>query len=110
MRWRDAGDSGGGSAAGGSGTLNEASLYRLLKIILRSSATVSIEADDSHFRLTLSAVGALTRAERTVLEGAAQVDRITLSGRELSFYSNRGDRTAVTMPGITTAMRGATSR
>ena len=107
MRWRDAGDSGGGSAAGGSGTLNEAPLYRLLKIILRSSATVSIEADDSHFRLTLSAVGALTRAERTVLEGAAQVDRITLSGRELSFYSNRGDRTAVTMPGITTANEGS---
>jgi len=43
MRWRDEGDSGGGSA----------SLHTLLKAMLRSSATVRIEADDPPLTLTL---------------------------------------------------------
>ena len=42
MRWRDEGDSGGG-----------ASLHTLLKAMLRSSATVRIEADDPPLTVTL---------------------------------------------------------
>ena len=103
MRWRDAGDSGGGSAAGSSGTLNKASLYALLKTILQSSERVHIEADDPHFRLTLS----LTDDARVVLEGAVQVDGIDLSGRDLAFYSDGGSSIGFTMPGITTADEGS---
>ena len=109
MRWRDAGDSGGGSAAGGGGTLDQASLYCLLKDILRPSATVHVEADDSRSTLTLS--GRLEDAERRTLEGAVQVDGITLSGRDVVFASNGGDEenrtTSVRMAGITTADEGS---
>ena len=103
MRWRDAGDSGGGSAAGSSGTLNKASLYALLKTILQSSERVHVEADDPHFRLTLS----LTDDARVVLEGAVQVDGIDLSGRDLGFSSDGGSSVSFTMPGITTADEGS---
>ena len=109
MRWRDAGDSGGGSAAGGGGTLDQASLYRLLKVILRPSATVHVEADDSHSTLKLSSQ--LKNAEWRTLQGAVQVDGITLSGRDLVFASNGGDEdnrtTSVRMAGITTADEGS---
>ena len=87
------------SSGGGGATLDKASVYALVKLILEASDSLRIDADDARFTLTMD----LTAGKREVLDSAVQVDSIQLSDRDLDFGSDGGRATSVTLPGVTIA-------